>query len=103
MPELPEVEVVCQGLAPLVRKRKILAVSFSNKRLRKPFPRTKMYSQVEGAFILGVERRAKYILLRLTGKSVLLFHLGMTGKIGIFDCAAPRRKHDHLRFLLDNG
>ena len=103
MPELPEVEVVCQGLAPLVLKRKILSVSFSNKRLRKPFPRAKMYRQVEGSFILGVERRAKYILLRLTGKAVMLFHLGMTGKIGIFDCDSPRRKHDHLRFLLDNG
>ncbi|HIJ89462.1 MAG: bifunctional DNA-formamidopyrimidine glycosylase/DNA-(apurinic or apyrimidinic site) lyase [Desulfobulbaceae bacterium] len=103
MPELPEVEVVCRGLAPLVLKRKILSVSYSNKKLRKPFPRTKMYRQVEGAFILGVERRAKYILLRLTGKGILLFHLGMTGKIGIFDRDIPRRKHDHLRFLLDNG
>ncbi|MBU4177102.1 MAG: bifunctional DNA-formamidopyrimidine glycosylase/DNA-(apurinic or apyrimidinic site) lyase [Desulfurivibrionaceae bacterium] len=103
MPELPEVEVVCQGLGPLVRKRKILSVSFSNKRLRKPFPRAKMYSRVEGSFILGVERRAKYIMLRLTGRSVMLFHLGMTGKIGIFDCDVPRRKHDHLRFVLDNG
>jgi formamidopyrimidine-DNA glycosylase len=103
MPELPEVEVVCRGLAPLVLKRKILSVSFSNKKLRKPFPRAKMYRYVEGAFILGVERRAKYILLRLTGKAILLFHLGMTGKIGIFPSDSPRRRHDHLRFLLDNG
>ena len=103
MPELPEVEVVCRGLAPLVLKRKILAVSYSNKKLRKPFPRAKMYRQVEGSFIMGVERRGKYILLRLTGKTIMLFHLGMTGKIGLFDCDTPRRKHDHLRFLLDNG
>jgi formamidopyrimidine-DNA glycosylase len=103
MPELPEVEVICRGLAPLVLKRKILSVSYSNKKLRKPFPRAKMDQRVEGSFILGVERRAKYILLRLTGKTVLLFHLGMTGKIGLFDCNTPRRKHDHLRFLLDNG
>ena len=103
MPELPEVEVICQGLAPLVLKRKILSVSYSNKKLRKPFPRARMDRQVEGAFILGVERRAKYILLRLTGKAIMLFHLGMTGKIGIFDRDSPRRKHDHLRFLLDNG
>ena len=34
MPELPEVEVVCQGLGPLVRTRKILSVSYSNKKLR---------------------------------------------------------------------
>jgi formamidopyrimidine-DNA glycosylase len=103
MPELPEVEVICRGLAPLVLKRKILSVSFSNKKLRKPFPRARMYRQVEGAFIMGVERRAKYILLRLTGKTILLFHLGMTGKIGLFPGEMPRRRHDHLRFLLDNG
>ncbi|OGQ99842.1 MAG: DNA-formamidopyrimidine glycosylase [Deltaproteobacteria bacterium RIFOXYD12_FULL_55_16] len=103
MPELPEVEVICRGLAPLVVKRKILSVSYSNKKLRKPFPRAKMYRQVEGAFILAVERRAKYIMLRLTGKAIMLFHLGMTGKIGIFPGGTPRRKHDHLRFLLDNG
>ena len=53
MPELPEVEVVCQGLGPLVRTRKILSVSFSNKKLRKPFPRAKMYSRVEGSFSWG--------------------------------------------------
>lgn len=103
MPELPEVEVICRGLAPLVVNRKILTVSYSNKKLRKPFPRAKMDSQVEGAFILGVERRAKYILLPLTGKAVLLFHLGMTGKLGVFDHDTPRSKHDHLRFLLDDG
>lgn len=103
MPELPEVEVICQGLAPLILKRKILSVSYSNKKLRKPFPRARMDGQVEGAFILGVERRGKYILLKLTGKTILLFHLGMTGKIGIFPSDTPRRRHDHLRFLLDNG
>lgn len=95
--------MVCQGLAPLLKNRRILAVSFSNKKLRKPFPRAKMYAQVEGAFILAVTRRAKYILLHLTGKTLLVFHLGMTGKIGLFPADSPRRKHDHLRFLLDNG
>jgi formamidopyrimidine-DNA glycosylase len=103
MPELPEVEVICRGLTPLVKNRRILAVSFSNKRLRKPFPRGRMYRLAEGAFILGVERRGKYLLLRLTGKSLLLVHLGMTGKLGLFAADSPRRKHDHVRFLLDNG
>jgi formamidopyrimidine-DNA glycosylase len=103
MPELPEVEVVCQGLAPLVTNKKILAVSFSNKKLRKPFPRAKMDKYVEEAFILGVERRAKFILLRLTNKHLLVFHLGMTGKLGVFSKKAPRRKHDHVRLILENG
>jgi len=103
MPELPEVEVICRGLAPLVVNRKIVSVSYSNKRLRKPFPRAKMYALAEGSFILGVERRAKFVILRLTGRATMLFHLGMTGKLGVFPADTPRRKHDHLRFLLDDG
>lgn len=103
MPELPEVEVICQGLASLVKQRRILAVSFSNKRLRKPFPLARMHGQVEGAFVLGVERRGKFLLLRLTSRTLLVFHLGMTGKLGLFPADSPRGKHDHARFLLDNG
>ena len=103
MPELPEVEVVCQGLARLVTNKKILAVSFSNKKLRKPFPRAQIDKYVEEAFIVGVERRAKFILLRLTNKHLLVFHLGMTGKLGVFPQELPRRKHDHVRLILENG
>jgi formamidopyrimidine-DNA glycosylase len=32
--------------------------------------------------------------------ALLAFHLGMTGNLGLFPAAAPRRKHDHLRLLL---
>lgn len=103
MPELPEVEVVCRGLAPLVSNKKILAVSFGNKKLRKPFPRAKMDAHVEKAFILKVERRAKFILFRLTNRALMVFHLGMTGKLGIFAADSPRKKHDHLRFLLEGN
>ncbi|MFZ5775804.1 MAG: bifunctional DNA-formamidopyrimidine glycosylase/DNA-(apurinic or apyrimidinic site) lyase [Thermodesulfobacteriota bacterium] len=103
MPELPEVEVIRQGLLPLVKNRRILAVSYSNKRLRKPFPRARMYGRVEKNFILDIERRGRYLLFRLTGKTVMIFHLGMTGKLTAPPADSPRRRHDHLRFLLDNG
>lgn len=103
MPELPEVEVIRQGLLPLLINRRILAVSFSNKRLRKPFPRAKMYSRVEKNFILGVERRGRYLILQLSGKTLMIFHLGMTGKLTAPPADTPRRRHDHLRFRLDNG
>ncbi|MDH5525476.1 MAG: bifunctional DNA-formamidopyrimidine glycosylase/DNA-(apurinic or apyrimidinic site) lyase [Desulfobulbaceae bacterium] len=103
MPELPEVEVVCRGLAPLVTNKKIVAVSFSNKKLRKPFPRAMIDQYVEKAFIIGVERRAKFILLRLTNQHLLVFHLGMTGKLGVFPQDSPRRKHDHVRLILENN
>ncbi|MEW6595345.1 MAG: bifunctional DNA-formamidopyrimidine glycosylase/DNA-(apurinic or apyrimidinic site) lyase [Thermodesulfobacteriota bacterium] len=103
MPELPEVEVVCQGLAPLVTGRTVLAIATSHKKLRKPFPRAKMDEFAKGAAILRVTRRAKYILVHLSSRALMVFHLGMTGKIALFPAATPRRKHDHLHFLLDNG
>lgn len=103
MPELPEVEVVCQGLAPHVIGRRICAISHSGKKLRKPFPKKKMREFAVGAKILAVERRAKYILLRLSGGALLVFHLGMTGKMGLFPASTPRRRHDHACFLFDNG
>lgn len=103
MPELPEVEVVRQGLAPLVTGRTILAIATSRKKLRKTFPRAKMEEFAKGATILAVTRRAKYLLLHLSSKALMVFHLGMTGKLGLFPPEGPAKKHDHLRFLLDNG
>jgi formamidopyrimidine-DNA glycosylase len=35
--------------------------------------------------------------------SVLVLHLGMTGRLGIFPGAAARATHDHLGLLLNNG
>ncbi len=103
MPELPEVEVVCQGLAPHVTGKTVTDISFSNKKLRKPVPRAQLNSLVRGVRIASVTRRAKFILLTMENSALLVFHLGMTGKLGLFAKGAPRRKHDHLRFDIEGG
>jgi formamidopyrimidine-DNA glycosylase len=102
MPELPEVEVIRRGLAPLLPGRRIIAFSCSKKKLRLPVPRKAFACWVKGEEVVTVERRAKYLLLRLTGGAVVIFHLGMTGRLGLFSSRLPRLKHDHLRFVLDN-
>ncbi|MCI5190449.1 MAG: formamidopyrimidine-DNA glycosylase, partial [Candidatus Electrothrix sp. AS4_5] len=38
MPELPEVEVTCQGVLPHLLERTVLAVHSSGKSLRQPIP-----------------------------------------------------------------
>ncbi len=103
MPELPEVEVTRRGLLPHLPGRKITRISWSNKRLRTPIPRKLLSSAIAGDRVHTVDRRAKYLLIRMAGGSVLVLHLGMTGKIGLFPGDAPRARHDHLRLLLENG
>ncbi len=102
MPELPEVEVTCQGLRPHLLGRSILAVWSSGKPLRQPIPEDLLRRCLCANTILAVERRAKYVLIRLKNGAVLVIHLGMTGKLGVFPGDAEAARHDHLVLTLDN-
>ncbi len=103
MPELPEVEVTRRGLLPHLPKRRIISVSWSGKQLRQSVPMELIRQHICGRRIADIDRRAKYLLIRMADTGVLLLHLGMTGKLGIFPEAATRAKHDHLRLRLDNN
>jgi formamidopyrimidine-DNA glycosylase len=102
MPELPEVEVTCQGLRPHLLGRSILTVRSSGKSLRQPIPEDLLRRCLCGNTMLVVERRAKYVLIRLKDGAVLVIHLGMTGKLGVFPMDTESAKHDHLVLTLDN-
>ena len=103
MPELPEVEVICQGLQPHVEGRTIIAIFCGKKELRVLIPREKLKKKVAGSNVTRIHRRAKYLLFELDNKCCLVIHLGMTGKLGIFHQEAPEALHDHICFRLDNG
>lgn len=102
MPELPEVEVTCRGLRPHILDRKILAIDASGKDLRTAIPLTSMRDHLIGTHFLHVNRRAKYLLLGTAKDDLLIIHLGMTGKLGIFSAKTQRAKHDHLSISFDN-
>jgi formamidopyrimidine-DNA glycosylase len=101
VPELPEVETTRRGLAPHARKRRIVALTVYEPRLRWPVPR-ELPRQVAGRRIERVGRRAKYLLLTLESGTLLL-HLGMSGNLRAVPAATPRLKHDHFDLLLDSG
>ena len=103
MPELPEVEVTRLGLLPHLPGRRVVSVRWSNRRLRLPMPRGLLREWIRGHTIDTIDRRAKYLLIRMRHGSVLLVHLGMTGRLGIFAGDAPKQRHDHLCLALDNG
>lgn len=103
MPELPEVEVICQGLRPHLTNRIITSIRHSGKPLRHPVPLAAMNKQLCGQTIHTVTRRAKYLLIETMAGSLLIIHLGMTGNLGIFPHSAPLKTHDHVCWQLDNG
>jgi formamidopyrimidine-DNA glycosylase len=102
MPELPEVETICRGLRARVIGRRIIDVKVLEPRLR-----TRVGADFAGKLakrsVTSVERRGKYILLRLDNECVWLTHLGMSGKLIWVEEGRRREKHDHIVARVNGG
>ena len=79
MPELPEVETVRRGLASHLVGRKVAELQLRRDDLRFPFP-DNFKDRIEGSEIISIDRRAKYLLIRLKNGITWLSHLGMSGR-----------------------
>jgi formamidopyrimidine-DNA glycosylase len=103
MPELPEVETVCRGLAAVLEARVLQRLDLRRPGLRFPFP-DGLAALVEGRRVTAVRRRAKYILIHLEDGGVLIGHLGMSGRMVIGPAAGlVLETHDHVVFHTDHG
>jgi formamidopyrimidine-DNA glycosylase len=101
MPELPEVETTRRGIARAAAGARIRELRVYEARLRWPVEPA-IAAQIAGQRLLKVDRRAKYLLLRLE-RGTLILHLGMSGSLRILPADAPLRKHDQLDLVLENG
>ena len=101
MPELPEVETTRRGIEPHINHHVINDLIIRNRALRWPVPK-QLGSKIGGQRIQAVDRRGKYILLRLETGTVII-HLGMSGSLRVCPPETPARKHDHVDFVLDSG
>jgi len=119
MPELPEVETVRRGLAPVMEGAVIARADVNRPDLRWPFP-VQMAQRLSGQKVLRLRRRSKYILVDLGSGESLLVHLGMSGRMLISGDPSYQRyaqkhvgkfvhehpaaeKHDHVVLHMDNG
>jgi formamidopyrimidine-DNA glycosylase len=99
MPELPEVQTIIDGVAPIVRGAVVAAVRVDRldvvrhgvKRLPRELP---------GKRIVRLERQGKRIIFRLDPPATLVIHLGMSGRLTVQAADAPVVKHTHLRLRL---
>lgn len=101
MPELPEVETTLRGISPYLGGRRIERLVVREPRLRLPIP-PDLPSRLAGQSILGLGRRAKYLLIELEGGTLIL-HLGMSGSLRVLPADSPPAKHDHLDLVLSDG
>ena len=101
MPELPEVETTCRGIAPHLIGKRVSRVVVRNPRLRWRVPKA-LGRELAGQIVRSVTRRAKYILLA-TDAGTAIMHLGMSGSLRIVSTARPPGKWDHVDFVLVGG
>ena len=98
MPELPEVETIRAQLAPRLEGRTLERVEILDPRLTRPYDLFEVVEELEGDRVLAVERRGKYLLLRLESGLGLLVHLRMTGGFGFSPVT-----HERAVAELDDG
>lgn len=102
MPELPEVDAVARRLGERTIGRTILQASFTRKQTTQPVSARTLAPKLRQRVIESVSRRAKNILIGLSGGDTLRVHLGMTGNLYAGDDSL-RSKATRARFALDDG
>ncbi|MBI3091348.1 MAG: bifunctional DNA-formamidopyrimidine glycosylase/DNA-(apurinic or apyrimidinic site) lyase [Candidatus Tectomicrobia bacterium] len=103
MPELPEVETIRRSLLPHLVGQQFRGVTVRQASLREPVDAAALQRLVTGQRIIGLSRRAKYLLVHLASGHLLAFHLGMTGRLLIASSNRAIEPHDHLIFHLEHG
>ncbi len=104
MPELPEVEILRRHLETHIVGSRIRKVNIFKKRIVRPDAVSELKSIVAGRLILGIDRRGKYLLVKLGPESdsiQLLIHLGMTGRLYWADKSGDAYREKHLAILLE--
>lgn len=101
MPELPEVETIRRELALKITDQRILRCTPRRDDIigypAKPF----FVKNVTSEKIIRVGRRAKYLILSLTHRKQLIFHLRLSGSIYTRPRSADSERFTRITFELD--
>ncbi|MDQ6418387.1 DNA-formamidopyrimidine glycosylase [Paenibacillus sp. LHD-117] len=103
MPELPEVETVRRTLIELIAGKRIESVTVKLPRIiQRPAEPEAFERALAGRTVQTVERRGKFLRIVLDGL-VLVSHLRMEGRYGLFGADEPVENHTHVLFRFDDG
>ena len=105
MPELPEVETIRRDLDKEVVGKRIKTVEVTGLRSIRRYKSKKPFiAALEGRKVSGVQRKGKYLLLKLDDGCVLVIHLGMSGQL--LRAKGPKEplfKHTHVVITFTQG
>ncbi|WP_209122065.1 DNA-formamidopyrimidine glycosylase [Alkalihalobacillus sp. BA299] len=103
MPELPEVETVKRTLENLVIGKTIIDVDILwPKMIKKPDDADHFKALLRNQTIRSMGRRGKFLKFILDDY-VLVSHLRMEGRYGMFESEEERNKHVHVIFHFSDG
>lgn len=103
MPELPEVETIKTALEKSIGNCIIKRAIINNPNLRQKVPND-LHLKIQNSKIVKYQRRAKYIIINLDNGLSLIWHMGMSGKILIYDKQPEEiNRHDHIIIETSNG
>jgi len=102
MPELPEVETVRAGLAKYVIGKRISSAQSFHPRALKPASIAPL-SAIVGAKIISVNRRGKFLWLKLDRDFTLTAHLGMSGQLLVQSSKYPAQSHLRAKLSLQSS
>ena len=103
MPELPEVETVARDLRPRIVGATIVGARSSWARTLRSHAPEAFAEAVAGRQVLAVGRRAKQVLIELSGEAALTVHLKMTGQLFVVPANAPEDPYLRLVLELEDG
>ncbi|KZZ85941.1 DNA-formamidopyrimidine glycosylase [Bacillus sp. SJS] len=103
MPELPEVETVRRTLSELIIGKSIAEIEVRwPKMIKRPDDVLQFQDALKGQTIQDIGRRGKFLMFSLDDY-VLVSHLRMEGKYGLYQDGEEAGKHTHVIFRFSDG
>ena len=99
MPELPEVETIARDLRPRLVGAVIVGARCTWARTLRTHEPNAFAEAVAGRTVESVGRRAKQLVIALSGGAALTVHLKMTGQLFVVPSAAP--EDPYIRLVLE--
>ncbi|HVA28004.1 MAG TPA: bifunctional DNA-formamidopyrimidine glycosylase/DNA-(apurinic or apyrimidinic site) lyase [Candidatus Baltobacteraceae bacterium] len=103
MPELPEVETIARGLANAIVGKTIDSVEVRLAKIAQAPPGMRFAQALRGERVLGVGRRAKYVVIELESGRKLVTSLRMTGRLIVGKPGDPPYPRTHVALLYTDG
>ncbi|MDP4126915.1 MAG: bifunctional DNA-formamidopyrimidine glycosylase/DNA-(apurinic or apyrimidinic site) lyase [Bacillota bacterium] len=103
MPELPEVETIRRTLAVHITDSIVKDITLIWPSAVCGWQDKAFEELVIGRRILGLDRRGKYLLIRLDEEMTLIAHMRMTGRLNYYTDHKEPEKHTHVVLTLDRG